>query len=497
MTSTISPSAERAGVLLRGARQPRVRQVPEYASSAGQEAIELAALAGLVLDPWEADVLVDALGEREDGKWAAFEVGTTVPRQNGKGSILEARELAGAILFSERLLIHSAHEQATSSEHFRRLLQLIEEADFQRRIRKVVKGKGAEAIEFFDGTRILFKTRTGGGGRGLTGDFVGLDEAMILPVATTAALVPTMAARSIHGNPQLWYAGSAVDRQVHEHGIVLARLRERALKALPRIAYFEFSVEGDNPDDVPDSVLDDPAAWAQANPGFGIRISQEHIANERAGALGRREFAVERLGVGDWPDTDVTAGGVLKLDAWRDLTDPASKPVGTVCFSLDVPPDRSYASIGVAGRRGDQLEHVEIVDRRPGTGWVVDRIVELLERHDAADEVVLDAAGPAGSLVPDLEAAGVKVRAVTAKEHAQACGGIFDAIEQRAVRHLGTPELDAAVKGAAKRPLGDAWAWSRKSSGVDISPLVAITLAAWWLAAVSESVYESRGVLVV
>jgi hypothetical protein len=53
------------------------------------------------------------------------------------------------------------------------------------------------------------------------------------------------------------------------------------------------------------------------------------------------------------------------------------------------------------------------------------------------------------------------------------------------------------VKGAAKRPLGDAWAWSRKSSGVDISPLVAITLAVWWLAAVSESVYESRGVLVV
>lgn len=488
---------ERNGGALLGVQTPRIRHVPDYVSSAGQEAVELAACAGLVLDPWEASVLMDALGERPDGRWAAFEVGTTVPRQNGKGSILEARELAGAVLFAERLLIHSAHEQATSSEHFRRLLQLIEEADFQRRIKKVVKGKGAEAIEFFDGTRILFKTRTGGGGRGLTGDFVGLDEAMILPVATTAALVPTMAARSIHGNPQLWYAGSAVDRQVHEHGIVLARLRERALKGLPRIAYFEWSIDGDSPDDVTDEVLDDPGAWAQANPGLGIRISEEHIENERAGALGQREFAVERLGVGDWPDTDVTAGRVLNLDTWRDLTDPASEIVGTMCFSVDVTPDRSFASIGVAGRRVDDLEHVEVVDRRPGTGWVVDRVVELLERHDAAEEVVLDAAGPAGSLVPDLEGADVKVRVVTANEHAQACGGIFDAIDQRGIRHLGTPEFNAAVKGAAKRPLGDAWAWSRKSSGVDISPLVACTLALWCLATVRASVYEDRGILVV
>jgi hypothetical protein len=40
-------------------------------------------------------------------------------------------------------------------------------------------------------------------------------------------------------------------------------------------------------------------------------------------------------------------------------------------------------------------------------------------------------------------------------------------------------ELDSAIKGAAKRTLGEAWAWSRKSSDVDISPLVSVTLAFW------------------
>jgi phage terminase large subunit-like protein len=64
-------------------------------SSRGREAVELAASAGLVLDEWQAFVLERALGVRENGKWAAFEVGLVVPRQNGKGGLLEARELAG------------------------------------------------------------------------------------------------------------------------------------------------------------------------------------------------------------------------------------------------------------------------------------------------------------------------------------------------------------------------------------------------------------------
>ncbi len=39
--------------------------------------------------------------------------------------------------------------------------------------------------------------------------------------------------------------------------------------------------------------------------------------------------------------------------------------------------------------------------------------------------------------------------------------------------------LDEAAAGAAKRAIGDAWAWTRKSAAADISPLVAATLALW------------------
>jgi hypothetical protein len=477
-----SPSA--APIDLRGAREPRLRLVPDYVQTAGEDAIDLAALAGLELDEWEQFVLLDALGEREDGKWAAFEVATVVPRQNGKGTILEARELAGLFLFGEKLLIHSAHEQATSSSHFLRLLNLIEGVpEFERRIDKAPKGKGAEAIILKNGQRILFKTRTGGGGRGLTGDFVALDEAMILPVATTAALVPTMAARSLHGNPQLWYAGSAVDQQKTEHGVVLARVRERAQRKAVRLAYFDFSAEGDDPGTVPDEVRTDPQVWAQANPGLGIRISVEHVENECNGALGPREFAVERLGIGDWPDTSGDAERVISAEAWAACAegDESNRIAGLPTFAVDVNPDRTWGAIGVGGFRDDERPQVAVVDHERGTDWIVARCVALKDHYGRRVRFVVDKRGPAATLIDELKAERLRVVEATAEDYGRACGMFFDDVANAWLRYPAPqPELDEALAGARKAPLGDAWKWSRKNStSPDISPLVAVTLARW------------------
>jgi hypothetical protein len=218
-----------------------------------------------------------------------------------------------------------------------------------------------------------------------------------------------------------------------------------------------------------------PEFWAQANPGLGIRISAEHIAREQR-SMDARTFAVERLGVGDWPSADGLDAQVISAETWAACADEASQVEDPVCFAFDVTPDRSYATISVAGPRKDGRRHVEVVDRRRGTRWVVDRLIELRDGHKPK-EIVCDGSGPAASLISALENRGVAVKVVTAKEHAQACGSFYDACEERDIRHLDTPELNAAVKGAVKRPLGDSWAWSRKSSAVDISPLVSVTLA--------------------
>jgi len=138
----------------------------------------------------------------------------------------------------------------------------------------------------------------------------------------------------------------------------------------------------------------------------------------------------------------------------------------------------------------DGLEHGELVDHRPGVGWVAGRVAELVERWRPA-ALVVDPAGPAGALTDDVrrELAGrglvVEIVEVSGRQYAQGCGHLFDAVcgDVPSFRHRGQDALGVAVDGASKRPLGDAWAWSRKSSTVDISPLVALTLARWGLVA--------------
>lgn len=474
MSSTLLERNGGLSGLVEGHQEPRICVVPESVSSAGAEAVDLARMAGLVLDPWEALVLESSLGERPDGKWSAFEVGLVVARQNGKGAILEARELAGLFLLGERLIIHSAHEFPTSLEAFRRLLELIEgNDDFSRRVKRVSRSHGEEGIELMSKQRIRFRTRTKAGGRGMSGDLLILDEAMILPKAAHGALLPTLSARE---NPQVWYTGSAVDQEVHEHGEVLTRVRKRALDGdTKRLAYFEWSPDVEIADS--DLVAEDVGVWAQANPGLGIRLSAENIAVEQE-SMDPRTFATERLSIGDWPSLEVLDGELITRGMWKAVEDESSRPLDPVVFSYDVKPDRSWAAIAIAALRDDGKQHWEIVEHRKGTGWVADRLAELTGKWPGST-VVGDERGPAAALLKAIADAGVVVKTVNTKELGDACGQFFDHVNDKTGRHLGTKELSDAIRGAARRPLGDAWAWSRKSSTTDISPLVAVTLASW------------------
>lgn len=470
---------------MQGEQRPRIESIPPYTSTSGREAVELAAMAGLFLDPWQEHVLVNALGERPDGKWAAFEVGLVVSRQNGKGSLLEARELAGLFLLNERLIVHSAHEFATSLEAFTRLSNLIDETpDFRRRVKRVSHAHGEEGIELKTGQRIRFRTRTKRGGRGFTADCIILDEAMKIPESAHGALLPTLSARP---NPQLWYTGSAVDQEYEEHGVVLARIRERGLAGGdPSLAYFEWSADVPFANLTPD-IANDPKLWAQANPALGIRISEEHVGNEYASTRGGRTFVVERLGVGDWPRTDLANVLIISPESWAECVDEHSTPGDPVVFAVDVPPDRSSAVICAAGERPDGLPHVEVCEMRRGISWVPDRLAELVQRHHAT-AVCLDAYGPVKSIIPDLEQRNLPLITLATGDVVQACGMFYDAVVDTGdLRHRGEEALTAAVMGAATTPLGDAWKWSRKSSSVDISPLYGTTLALWGLLTIPKA----------
>jgi hypothetical protein len=167
---------------------------------------------------------------------------------------------------------------------------------------------------------------------------------------------------------------------------------------------------------------------------------------------------------------------LIPWEVWSTLVDASSQPLDPLVLSFDVAEDRSSASIAVCGTRADGLVHLEVVDSRPGTGWVVARLIELRDKHRPS-AIAWDPKGPAGSLGPDAGKAGLVLTDVSLAETAAAAGALFDGCSAREVRHLGQPSLNAALASAGKRPVGEAWTWSRKSSGTDISPLVAVTIA--------------------
>jgi len=471
---------------LLGVQEPRISAVPPYRSSSGQEVIDLCDQVGLKLDPWQQFVMHHSLGERDDGKWAAFEVGIIVSRQNGKDSIFEARELGGLFVLGEKLLLHSTHEFKTTLEHFRRVLFWLENVDWlRRRVKRIRTSHGEESVELLTGQRLRFVARTTGSGRGFSGDLVILNEAFNLPDTAVDALMPTLSARP---NPQLWYGSSPGDKDIAPCE-QLARVRRRGVKGDdPSLAYFEWSIDPCTPECGEGCTLHDdpadPASWAKANPALGIRISREHVAREHA-SMGAKGFMRERLGVGNWPSDAANQWAVIPEVKWRAVADEASEAVGRVAFAVHISPDRSWAAIATAGRRADGRLHLEVVDHRPGTKWVPERAQQLVERWDPC-ALVVDAGSPAGSLIADLEALGLEVTKPTHREVGHAWGQLVDGVMpeegEPTVRVLPHPALDAAVAGAVTRPLGDAKAWDSKAASVDICPLVAVTFAAWGFA---------------
>ncbi|MYU24025.1 terminase [Streptomyces sp. SID8352] len=471
---------------------PPIETVPPAVSSAGQEAIELASRAGLHLDPWQQHVLRRGMGERADGSWAAFECCVNVPRQNGKGGIIEARQLWGLYIGGEQLILHSAHEFKTAKAAFKRIERLIRGCpDLHKRVKAYRYTVGEESIELHSGQTLRFIARSKGSGRGFTGDCNILDEDMILGDDAMDALLPTMAAVD---NPQIWYLGSA---GIGAPSVQLGRLRRRALAALesgtpdPSLAYFEWSCDL-HVDECPrDCDKHDDAgsdeAVLKANPAIGYRLTLEKTANERS-TLSAAGYARERLGAGEYPADEAETWQVIAEEAWRALAVgdvqavAGARRAGPVVLSVDMTPERSHAAVSAAFPYLGGV-HVTVVDHRPGTGWIVERAKELHRKYSPRCWVV-DPASPAASLIPELEEAlGIEVVKPKARDMAAACGQFYDAVATQAVTHFDDAPLASALAGAQKRPLGDAWAWARRIPSVDISPLVAGTLARWGLGA--------------
>ncbi|WPH57624.1 terminase large subunit [Mycobacterium phage WXIN] len=403
-----------------------------------------------------------------------------VSRQNGKGSCLEAIELAGLFLFGERLIIHSAHEFKTAADAMRRLDLLLTQGGVKH---KAVASHGQEKIEILEGpakgARVMFITRTKGGGLGFSADRLILDEAMTISPESYQALLPTLISRP---NPQIWLTGSAVDQRIHAGCEQFAGLRYRALNSEPgkRICYLEWSA----PEDLED--FSDRDCWWMSNPGGGIRITEEDIEAEYdsfMAAGGERAFGVQRLGVGDWPTPGIAASEI-PLDHWRTMRNPEPELSGPTALTLYRSPEGGPWSITGSQRTTDGRINVEVgYAGNDPADVVMDMFIRAVTAWGPAE--VLVGRGGAAEMIPQLEAAGFAPYSPNLTEEAQACGGFLnDALvdkDQPILSHSDQQGLNNAISRAIKRDLssgGFVWDCVDEST---YAQLMGATLARWAL----------------
>jgi phage terminase large subunit-like protein len=427
---------------------------------------------GLAFDNWQAGFLRAILAKRADGKYAATVggVAASIPRQTGKTYTLGALVFALCLIFPGLTVLWTAHRLKTAKETFRSMQSMAKRRKIAPFIQQVFTGSGEEAILFTNGSRIMFGARETGFGRGFAKvDIEVFDEAQIL---TERALDDMLPAMNASPNALALFVGTP-PRPI-DPGEVFSRMRREAIatgSGKGETLYVEFSADRT-------ASPDDPDQQAKANPSYPHRTPPEAIQRMRKN-LAEDSFLREAMGI--W-EAD-SHHRVIPEEDWDDVADAASMAVDRLALAVDVAPDRSVATVGLAGQRIDGLWHVEVDESRKGTAWVIPWVVERHRKNHLHAVVVDEVSGLVEERRGKHYLTGTDVLVTLAgaegRDMVVACAKFYDAVQDESVRHTDQPQLNLALSVARKRPLAGGWAWNRKDPDSDITPVVATTLALW------------------
>jgi len=446
-------TASRPSGTLAGRSRPRLWTPPlrplSRKTSRGYEICAFAELAGEPLLPWQAWLVKHAMELNPDGTYRFRTVLVLVGRQNGKSSVKRTVSLWRLYMDGAKLVLGTGQDESLAREQqqfcrdtIHAVPDLLAEWEMERRV------NGDEYFRLRSGGRYMIKALNRKAGRGRSVDELNIDELREQHdwKAWSAVSKTTMA----RPKGQNWCLSNAGD----DESVVLNQLRDAALSGRdPSIGLFEWS----GPDGCD---LDDPRAWAQANPGLGHVVSEQAIRS----ALGTDPPAVFR--------TEVLCQKVDHLDsaidvgAWKACADAQGSLAGKrdrVAACVDVAPDGAHATLAAAAVTGDGRVRVQVIAAWRGTDEARFQLPGVL---DALDPVVLAwyPGGPAAALAPILRSRPGSVELVGGKV-GEACQGLADLTVARQVVHPGDALLDAHVAGASKLHTGDGWRFTRRGAG--------------------------------
>lgn len=409
-----------------------------------------------------------------------------VARQQGKTHFEKLLGLFFNYVLGARLVVGTAQNLDNSSETFEGAVELIETTpELSAHFVKALRGAGRREYQLDDGSRwkVLAASRKA---RGWSADLVMFDELReqrdweawgAVSKTTMARPNAVILCLSNAGDPS-----SVVLRHLRVQGHRACGDPDGIAAALgselgggmdadgETLGFFEWSAP-------PDASVDDTQAWAQANPSLGYGFMTERALRSAMATDPERVFRTECMC--QWVESRVAPP--FPEGTWDACEDQSSTIAegSPITFGIDMSADRSHTAIAACGRRADGLWHVEVIAYRAGFQWVPDFLA-----LQTPCKVALQARGaPISSQLDTLNGVrGLEVVECQGRDVGAWCGRLYDAVTASdpasQVRHLPQPVLDIAAECAQTRALGDgAWAWDRKGSPKDISPLVAVTMA--------------------
>lgn len=423
------------------------------------------------LDAWQIGIGKLIFAKRESGMYACGIGGAVVsiPRQVGKTHMIAGFILALCAAKPNTLVLWSAHRSRTHNETFSAMQGIVNRQDIKPFIAHIRRGAGQEAIEFRNGSRILFGARENGFGRGFPEvDVIVMDEAQILTEKAMDDMVP---ATNAAPNGLVIMMGTP-PRPV-DPGEVFTQRREDALKGDKDTLYIECSAD-------PGARLDDKKQWEKANPSYPARVST--TAFERMKKLLGSEDSFRREGLGIW-DEKALANKAFQPEVWNRLEGELPES-GRDVYGVRFSPDGLEVALAVARRPEEGPIFIEGIRSEPlssGTTWLVDFLVE---RADRAAQIVIDGKAGVGYLVNALRENGVRSKTLIwqpSLEQVIAAHAMFDqAVISETVSHSAQPELTQQALSAHRRKIGSrgGFGWQAPEGG-SVSLFEAATLAFW------------------
>jgi phage terminase large subunit-like protein len=451
-----------------GHKIPRIHTPFLKGDTRSGEVADLAEKIGMPLLEWQRLILDDMLRIDSKGEFRRRTLALLTARQSGKTHVARMLILSHLFLWNSKMIIGMSSNRNMALDTFRQVANAIEDNDFLKaQVKQIRFANGQESITTLKGGRYQIVAATRDGSRGLTANFLFIDELREITEEGWKAARPTT--RATGG--QTLTCSNAGDA----YSVVLNDLRERALSyPSPTLGWYEYSAP-------PHCKVDDRNAWAMANPSLGFLIDEETL-EEAVASNPINNTRTEMLC--QWVDS-MTSPFTTQMITDTSDSNLQITPGGNIVFAIDVSPSKRSGAL-LAGKLNQTTGKIELGLMQLWTSDVaIDDLKMAADVHAWAQKfkprVIMYDKYATASIAQRLQQSGQKLEDCSGQSFYQACGEILDAFVNVRLTHSGQKELTESWFSVGAKTNDAGWRIVRRKSAGDVTSAICSAMIVHYL----------------